>query len=383
VKTRAVLVPFLVGALGLGLGLFQLAVDPERALFAYAAGFDVALTIALGALLFVMIAHTARARWFVVLERLASAVATTLPLFPVLFLPIALGVRRLYPWAGSLGELDPEGLAWAAHAHAWLNVPFFLGRSYFYLLTWSALAILLRGGSIRNDARPSEARVRLQRLTSAAGLPVMAFTLTFASFDWVMSMSTRWASDLLGLYVFAGSFAGAMGVTAFSAWLAVRARILPPEVRADHFHALGRVLLVSVIFWAYIAFCQFLLVWIADLPRESRFYIDRSDGAWAWASAALFFLHFAVPFLLLLSRPLKRSPASLAFVGAWVVCAHALDVYWLVLPPLHAGVAWLDLAFLVGVTGVCASFGAWRFFAALPVPIHDPALAASLRYQSP
>ena len=211
----------------------------------------------------------------------------------------------------------------------------------------------------------------------------MALTLTFAGFDWIMSLNTRWSSDILGVYVFAGAFAGAIGATAVVACLAFRAGILPSEVRADHFHALGRVLLVAVIFWAYIAFCQFLLVWIADLGRESSFYADRGYGSWSWASAALFFLHFAVPFLLLLSRPLKRSPLSLAVVGAWLVCAHALDVYWLVLPPLHAGMRWLDLASLVGVTGVCAAFGAWRFSAASPVPIHDPALGESLRYESP
>ncbi len=379
---RAILVPSVVAAIALAPGLAQLAVDPKRALFAYAAGFDVALTIALGALLFVMIARTTRARWFVVLERLTGAIAATLPLFPVLFLPVALGLRWLYPWAGPPGALDAEGRAWAAHAHAWLNAPFFVARSYVYLLVWSALAILLRRSSIRNDVRPSETYLRRQRFVSAAGLPVMALTLTFAGFDWIMSLNARWSSDLLGVYVFAGAFAGAIGATAFVAWLALRAEVLPSEVRADHFHALGRVLLVAVIFWAYIAFCQFLLIWIADLGRESSFYDDRGYGSWGWVSAALFFLHFAVPFLLLLSRPLKRSPLSLAVVGAWLVCAHALDVYWLVLPPLHEGLRWLDLASLVGVTGACAAFGAWRFSAVSPVPIHDPGLSESLRYES-
>jgi hypothetical protein len=331
-----------------------------------------------------MIARTTRARWFVVLERLTGCHrGDAPPLSPPLSSRRSRAAVGFYPWAGPPGDLDPDGRAWAAHAHAWLNVPFFLVRSYAYLFVWSALAILLRQSSIRNDTRPSEAYVRRQRFASAAGLPIMALTLTFAGFDWIMSMNTRWSSDILGVYVFAGAFAGAIGATAFVAWLAFRAGVLPSEVHGDHFHALGRVLLVTVIFWAYIALCQFLLVWIADLGRESSFYADRGYGSWGWASAALFFLHFAVPFLLLLSRPLKRSPLSLAVVGGWLVCAHALDVYWLVLPPLHAGMRWLDLAFLFGITGVCAAFGAWRFSTANPVPIHDPALGESLRYESP
>jgi hypothetical protein len=211
----------------------------------------------------------------------------------------------------------------------------------------------------------------------------MAFTLTFAAFDWVMSLNARWSSDIFGVYLFAGALAGAMGTTAFVAWLAWRARVLPAQVGPAHFHALGRILFMTVIFWAYTALVQLLLVWITDMQRESSFYDDRARGVWGWIAAALFAMHFAIPFLLLLSRDLKRSPGTLAFVGAWVVGAHALDVYWLVVPALHGGMRLLDLGMLAFVLGVCVAFGAWRFFAAQPVPIHDPALAESLRYQSP
>ncbi len=380
---RAVLVPLVVGIAGLGIGLVEVGIDPARALFAYAAGFAISLTIALGALVFVMIAHTARARWFVVLRRLTEAVAATVPLFLLLFAPIAVGIRRIYPWAGSLADLAPPERAWATHAHAWLNVPFFLVRSYAYLAAWSVLAVVLRRTSIANDDRPSDVLVRRERLISASGLPVMAITLTLASFDWVMSLNTRWASDVMGIYLFAGALAGAVGTTAVVAWLAWRAKLLPERVGPAHFHALGRVLLMAVIFWGYIAFCQFLLIWIADLERESSFYVERARGGWGLASAALFLVHFAIPFLLLLSRSLKRAPSRLAWVGACLVCAHALDVYWLVVPPLHAGMRWLDLAFVVGIGALSAAFGTWRFFASAPVPIHDPALGESLRYESP
>ena len=382
-KTRAILAPLVAGLVGLTLGAVELVIDPKHALYAYTAGFLVALTIALGALLFVMIAHTARARWFVVFRRLTGAVAATTPIFVVLFVPIALGVRWLYPWARASGDLDAESRAWAAHAHVWLNVPFFLARSFVYLFTWSALAILLRRDSIASDTHPSEALVGRQRFVSAAGIPVMAITLTLASFDWVMSLNARWSSDIMGVYLFAGALAGAVGATAVVAWLVWRAKILPAEVGPAHFHALGRVLLVAVIFWAYIGFAQFLLVWIADMERESSFYVDRSRGGWSYVAALLFFAHFAVPFFLLLSRSLKRAPALLAAVGAWLVCAHALDVYWLVVPALHGGMRWLDLAILVGVVGLAAAYGASRFFAARPVPIHDPELGESLRYESP
>jgi hypothetical protein len=355
----------------------------RHVLFAYLAGFIFALTIALGALIFVMIAHAARARWFVVLRRLTGAIAATTPVFVVLFVPIALGVRQIYPWAGPPGALDAASRAWAVHAQPWLDVRFFVVRSFGYLLVWSALALVLRRSGLAVDERPTEALVRRERFVSAAGIPVMAFTLTFASFDWIMSLDARWSSDIFGLYVFAGAFAGAIGTAALVAWLARRAKILPPEVGPAHFHALGRVLLVTVLFWAYLGFAQLVLVWIADMERESAFYLVRTRDGWGVVAALLFFLHFAVPFLLLLSRPLKRAPALLALVGGCVVCAHALDVYWLVVPAAHDGMRLLDLAIVAGIVGVSASFGAWRFFAAPAIPVHDPSLPQSIRYQSP
>ncbi len=382
-KKRVVLAPLAAGLVGIILGAIELGFDPKHALSAYTAGFLVALSIALGALLFVMIAQTARARWFVVFERIASAAAATIPVFIVLFVPIGLGTKWLYPWAQPAALPDDESRAWAAHAHVWLNVPFFVVRSFFYLVTWSALAVVLRRDGVASDTRPDAALVARRRFVSAAGLPVMAVTLTMAAFDWIMSLNARWASDILGLYLFAGAFGGAMGTTAFGAWVAWRAKILPVGVGPAHFHALGRVLFVSVIFWAYIGFAQFLLVWITDMARESSFYFERSRRGWAYVAGLLFFAHFAVPFLLLLSRRLKRTPSMLAGVGAWLVCAHALDVYWLVVPALHGGMHWLDLAILVGVVGIAAAFGVLRFFAARPFPVHDPGLAESLRYESP
>ncbi|MGA7120591.1 MAG: hypothetical protein WBY94_10860 [Polyangiaceae bacterium] len=380
---RAVLAPLATGLAGLISGVVELGLDPKHALFAYTAGFLAALSTAVGALLFLMIAQTAGAQWFVIFQRVTGAVAATMPIFVVLFVPIALGTKWLYPWAKPSAGLDEQSRAWAAHAHAWLNVPFFLARSFLYLFLWASLAILLRHESVLTDTRPEARSIARQRFVSAAGLPVMAITLTLAAFDWVMSMNPRWTSDILGVYSFAGAFSGAMGATALGAWLAWRARLLPRDVGPAHFHALGRVLLVAVIFWAYIGFAQFLLVWIADMARETSFYLDRSGGVWAYMAVVLFAAHFAIPFLLLLSRSLKRTPSMLGVVGGLLVCAHALDVYWLVVPALRGGVRWLDLPVVIGVVGVAGAFGVWRFFSAQPIPVRDPALTKSLRYESP
>jgi hypothetical protein len=155
------------------------------------------------------------------------------------------------------------------------------------------------------------------------------------------------------------------------------------EIGPAHFHALGRVLLVSVILWAYIAFAALLLVWSADLPRENRFYAERSAGPWAWVAAALGVGHFALPFLALLSRALKRSPPHLAMVGAWVLMFHALDAYWLIVPSLARAPDTLDVGAFLVVGGFGFAFGAARFFAAAPVPLGDPDRELALHYTSP
>jgi hypothetical protein len=384
VKTRAVLLPVLVGAIGVALGCAEIPGAPRHALAAYTAAFMSALGIALGALLFVMIAHAVRARWFVVLQRLTGALAATMPLFLFLFVPVALFLKELYPWARPLDAIDdPELRRMVEHQRVWMNPTFFIVRSYVYLGLWTALALFLRRESVGNDKMASEEIVRHERLVSSIGLPVVALTLTFASFDWLMPLSPQWSSDMFGFYLFAGCLGSSIGGTCVAAWLAWRAGLLPEEVKPDHFHALGRVLLVGVIFWAYIAFCQFMLAWIADIPREALFYADRVRGGWADASGALLVVHFVVPFFLLLSRPLKRRPGALAFVGGWMVCAHALDMYWICVPPQHDGLRWLDLAWMIGVLALFAAVGAWRFSSARVIPIHDPALGASLRYESP
>lgn len=356
----------------------------SHAVFAYTASFVFAVTVAAGALLFVMIAHTARARWFVLFRRCAEAIAAPMPLFLVLFLPIALGVRTLYPWARPIEPgSDPELARMLAHQQVWMNPPLFIARAYVCLGAWTLLALALRRDSIASDEGGGEAHARRERLLSAVGLPVMAVTLTVAAFDWVMPLSPSWASDMLGVYLFAGSLAGAVAAIAVAAWLARRAGVLPDAVKADHFHALGRVMLVGVIFWGYIAFAQFLLVWIADIPREALFFGARVRRGWAAVSAILLFAHFVVPFLLLLSRSLKRRPAPLAAVGAWLLGAHALDVYWLCVPPAGDGPRGLDGAWMIGLAAACAAFGAWRFAAVRPVPVHDPELGEALRYESP
>jgi hypothetical protein len=384
---RAILLPLavaLAALLATALGLF---VDARHAAFAYLAAFGVGLSGALGGLLFLMIAHVSRARWFVVLRRLAEAIAATLPLLLLLFVPVAFLAHVIYPWARPLDSLDAEARHAVLSRGGWFHPAFFLTRAALYFATWIGVATLLRRASLAEDAHPGERAllrqlVERQRAISGLALPPVALTLTFAAFDWFMSVDATWASDMYGVSFFAGGLTSAIGLLAVVAWTAGRAGVLPVGVSPAHFHALGRVLLTCVVFWAYISFCQLLLVWIADLPRETAYYIDRVQGGFGAVSVALGVGHFGLPFFALLSRGLKHRAGALALVGAWLVAAHALDVYWLIVPALKGGLHVLDAAPVVFVVASCVAMGTWRFLSAAPVSRNDPHLAQSLRYES-
>jgi hypothetical protein len=371
-----------VGGAGLLLCLLGAWLDPRQAAFSYLAAFACWLAVALGALLMVMIAHSTGANWFLPMRRLAECAAATLPLFALLFVPLLLAAGELYPWARPVRTLSGPVREAVLAKRGYFALPFFAGRAAAYFAVWIAVALLLLAWSVRSDARPGPGLVRRQRVLAAVGLPPVGFAMTFAAFDWLMSLAPEWTSTLFGIYYFAGGMTAALGLLAVLAYALGRGE-LAGELAPAHFHALGKLLLTFVIFWGYIAYAQFFIIWIADIPGEAGWYLPRVSGGWRWVAAAVALAQFAIPFFALLSWRLKRVPAALAAVGAWLVVAHCLDVGWLVLPALHPegpSLHWLDLAAFLGVGGAALAFGSRRFGAHAPAPVGDPSWPAALEF---
>jgi hypothetical protein len=373
-----------IGAAGAALtAVGGFAFDAKRALYAWLVAFVYWLGIALGALILLGAFHAANARWSVVIRRFVESVPQVLPLFVVLFLPIALGMRTLFPWV-DLHQLTGHELHLLEHKRPYLNVPFFLVRAAIYFGFWILLAALLRGWSVRQDRAGGVTLTLWQRRLGTGALPFLALTFTFAAFDWMMSLDPKFFSTIFGVYWFAGSFTATFAVIIL-AGTATRAdpSAFGHHMNLEHFHSLGKFMLAFTAFWAYVAFSQFMLIWIANIPEEVPWYILRINGGWLWVGAFLLVFHFVVPFFLLLSRDLKRNPVALSRVALWMLFVHWVDLYWLVMPHLDpAGPRpspW-DVTAFAGVGGLAIAFTVVRMRGTAAVPVRDPYLEDSLRY---
>jgi hypothetical protein len=388
---RLVVLSLASAAVGLALLALGLAVDPGRAWFAYLTAWLFGTSIAVGALLVSMVGHAAKASWMVMTRRPMESVAAALPVFALLFVPIAFGLDHIYVWASAASgdvphaALDPSLAHALEHKHVWLSKPFFVARTCLYFLVFVVVSGLLRVWSRQNDLRPDPALVRKMRRLAGGGLPLIGLTLTWASFDWSMSLQPDWASTMFGFYFFSGAFVAAIALACVMLRVTRPRRSRVVRLSPDHAQALGRLLFAMIIFWAYISFGQLLIYWIGDIPEEVTYYLARTNGSWRALTYVIVFGHFIVPFFALLNRHVKRHPDYLVAMGAWVFAMHYLDVYWQVLP-VHdvAGMRphWLDLAAALFVGGLSCAWIVRRYASAAPLPLHVPELAEGLDYEA-
>ena len=384
---RAALLVALAGWLGVGIGLW---VERTATYFAYLTAFSFATSIALGSLVFLMTTYAMNAKWNAAIRRLNEAIISVFPLLALLFVPLAFGLDDLYLWAAPPADLPAHELHLLHQKSGYLNTPFFLLRSGLYFALWIASAwVLCRWSLERDQGPPEQARVEephaRERRVSSALLPLVALALTFASFDWLMSLQPFWASSIFGVYFFAGGFVASLGLLSALAFAAERtgaAQLITPS----HFHALGRLMFAFTIFWTYNAFFQAMLINLPDRPEEAVFYLRRLASGWDVVAWTLVVTRFVVPFILLLPRRIRFNGRAMAALGVWIMLGHYIDMYWLVMP-IYAEQRPLinlwDLSSLCAVVGPCVAFATWRLRGKAMVPFSDPVLAQSVEYRSP
>lgn len=325
-----------------------------------------------------MVYHLTGGGWGVATRRVLEAGAGTMPLVAALFVPLLVGLHEIYEWTDANTMMaDPVLKAKVGY----LNVPFFVVRAAVYFAAWLLLAAFLNRWSREQD-RTGEARLTVSmRKLSGGGLVLLAFTVTFAVFDWVMSLDPHWFSTIFGLLFLGGQALGAMALAIVVTYLLSRradfARVLAPTILND----LGNLLLAFVMVWAYLSFSQLLIIWAGNLPEEIPWYLHRIAGGWNFVAVALAVFYFAVPFFVLLGRRNKRQHRRLAAIAAAILTARVLDIFFLIMPEFYRDrltVHWLDVAALAGVGGLWVTMFLWRLGARPLLPPNDPELAPAL-----
>jgi hypothetical protein len=358
----------------------------QVAAYSYLVAFAYWCGIAMASVILLMIFHATGAKWMVVLRRPVEAMGATIPLFILLFIPVVVGMKYLYTWVTPPADSTKEFLHLLAHKRPWLNPNFFIARGFFYLLFVTFLSWRLFGWSKKQDTTGDVNLTRRQRRLGTGGLPFIALAITFASFDWLMSLSPTWFSTVFGVYFFGGSFVSALSLLAIVMDMGRSKNLYGAFITPEHTHNVGKLMLAFVCFWTYIAFSQLMLIWIAGLPEETPFYITRFKHAWAGVGIFMIVGHFFVPFGALLSRSLKRDARKLAAVAVWILLVHYLDIYWLVMPtvsPDSVGFHWTHVTAFLGIGLLAAAFGVSRLRGQFALPVKDPYLADSLRYRQP
>ena len=297
-------------------------------LAAYLAAWWFCAGLMMGGLANVWIHNLTGGAWGEAIRAPLLAIAGRCWLLALLFVPVLLGMHALYPWAAEAdagvqrwaGELEPGS---AQFKSAWLAPWFFVVRSLAYLALWLALAHFSRRPALSRSPR-----------FAAAALIVYGFSVSLASVDWIMSLEPLWYSSVFGLLTGVGQMLSGMAL-AIVLTACMRAR---PEPGV--FRDLGNLLLMYVMTWAYLAFCQFLIIWSANLPHEIAWYLRRQQGGWPVVAWALALFHFALPLVILLFRSAKQAPAVLGALAAALLAFHLVEIWWLILPARAGG--WLQ-----------------------------------------
>ncbi len=339
-----------VGVLALVAGLF---LSREQFFRAYLVAFVFWSGIGLGCTGILLLHNVTGGAWGVGTRRLLESGARTVPWLALLFIPVILGLKDLYMWARP--EVMAHDLLLQKKA-LYLNVPFFLGRSAFYFLVWSFVALRVSHLSLSCDEKPSKEDARKLRLTSGSGLALYVMTVTFASVDWVMSLDPHWFSTIFGALFMVGQVLSAFAFIIPVTILLSREKPMNEVVTPGTVYDLGNLLLAFVMLWAYLAFSQFLIIYAGNLPEEIPWYLERLKGGWKPLALGIIFLHFVFPFMMLVSRATKRNAGMLLPVAVLVVVMRIVETYWVVIPSgeSHApfGVQWVAVAALVGLGGL-------------------------------
>jgi hypothetical protein len=383
-QTRALIVGA-VGVLVCLVGLF-LPGGPEHLLRSWLTAFMFWVGLAAGCMGVLMMTYMVGGWWGFIPRRILLSGAQNVYWMAICFLPLLIFSKKIYAWMTPefRDSLGPE------KAHLWkftsyLTQPRWSTWSILYFLIWMAMVFLLTKWAAERNVSPGndrQWRLKFQKL-SAPGLVIYCLTMTFASFDWVMSLSPDWYSTIFGMIFLSGQALAAFSFCAVICLLLAKEEPMSLFFKKDIMHDIGKMMLAFTMFWAYVSFSQYLIIWSGNLPEEIVWFLQRMQHGWGLIAIGIILFHFAMPFSMMLSKDLKRNRAGLATIALLVLVMRYVELYWYIKPNFDGAnlkFFWLDIASYAAIGGFwMANF--WRNLRARPLfPVNDPLMDTALEH---
>jgi len=342
---------FLLTGLGLLLVLVSYLIDPKREAFNNVVGLMFFVSIALGALVLVGLEYLSGAVWSTPFRRVSEFIASSLPLVLLFAIPLFFLMHTVFHWTHTDVVAADKILTGKS---PYLNIPFFIGRTLgvigvMYLFYW-----LFTRNSKKQDETKEQSLTKSNVKLSAVFMPLAGIGLTLLAVDWMMSLEPHWFSTIFGVYFISATLLAGLAATTFTAVSLNEGGYLVKGLTKDHYYSFGALLFAITNFWAYIAFSQFLLIWYANIPEETFWFVARWEGGWMWVSILLMIVRFAIPYAALLSQPSKMDGKNLKRVSIFILAAHFVDLYWLVMPTFSKTIifSFYEIGFPVLVIGL-------------------------------
>jgi hypothetical protein len=376
-----------VGGIALLLAIFGAVTSQASFYHAYLFSYMWVLGLTLGSLGLLMLQHLTGGTWGIIIRRPLEAASKNIWLVLLMFVPVVLGMKYLY--SGNEAE------------HGWLNSPKsgegalspfqqnyltssgYLIRAAIYFVVWFGLVWIFNRWSKEQDVNREDRALRRRfKMFSGPGIILYVLAMSFAAIDWVMSVSPHWASTIYGFIFVAGQAISSMAMMIAIVVLLAASKPYAAIVQKRHLHDLGKLLFAFNMLWAYFDFSQLLIIWSGNQPEEITFYMTRLRGGWGVVAVLVLVFHFAVPFLLLLSRDVKRTAGLVSKVAVWMIFMRLADLFWMTRPEFTTSAlpTWLDIVVPVALVGLWLGFFAMNLKKMPLLPLGDPKLAEAIAH---
>jgi len=380
-KTKYFSVGVILLALGFIGAVLAYIVDTERAAYANVIALTWITSIGIGSMFFIAIEYVVGAVWSVPFRRVAEFLSSLVLVAPLVALPALFNLHSLFHWTHLEAVANDTILQ---NKSPYLNETFFFVRFIVTILLWFLFYFLIIRNSRKQDQTKDQTLTRKNAVISAIFLPFFAITVTFFAIDWLMSLEPHWFSTIFGVYYFAGSVLATLSAFTFISIKMHDSGYFSVKLSEDSFYSMGALLFAFTNFWAYIAFSQFMLIWYANLPEETFWYITRGQGTWMWWSLGIIIVKFIVPYAILLPQPAKSDKKRLTIASLWILLGHFYDLYWLAMPtitPKGVVISWIDFVFPALVVGLLIVVFHLAAKNQNLIPIGDPKLRRGIEFK--